>query len=101
MGQTERKMATGQMYDCETRLLFMEDGVKVPRWTSRGVSTVSKDAPIRCKHCHGAVRIHRQQVDHGPADHVEHRERVDSENCLGGSYFPAGGVHKMSSRPVS
>jgi hypothetical protein len=26
---------------------------------------------------------------------------VDSENCLGGSYFPTGGLHKMSSRPVS
>jgi hypothetical protein len=93
-------MATGQMYNCETRLLFMEDGVKVSRWTVRSVEKVSKDAATRCMHCHGAVRIHQQQVDHGPADHVEHLEREDSENCLGGHYFPAGGVHKMSSRPV-
>jgi hypothetical protein len=88
------------MYECETKVLFKEGDVKVSRWTARGVAKVSKGDAVRCRHCHGAVRIHRQNVEHGPADHVEHLEREDSENCLGGHYFPTGGIHKMSSRPV-
>lgn len=93
-------MATGQMYECETRVLFMDNGVKVPRWTVRRVATLTKNASIRCRHCHGEVQICRQTVAHGPEDHVRHTEREDSENCMGGHYFPPGGVHKLSSRPV-
>jgi hypothetical protein len=50
-------------------------------------------------HCQGEVRVHRQQVEHGPQDHVEHRSRKDSEGCKGGHYFQ--GMHRLSSRPVT
>ena len=90
------------MYHCEQKKLFMVDGVKVPRWVERDVagltSGASKDRSIRCMHCHGAVRVHLQQVDHGPADHVEHLHRQDSEHCRGGAYFK--GDHRESQMPV-
>lgn len=54
---------------------------------------------IRCIHCHGGVRLHQQQVQHGPQDHVEHLHKQDSEHCPGGHYF--GGEHRMSSQPVA
>jgi hypothetical protein len=61
-------------------------------------------AIIRCAHCHGVVKIHRQRVAHGPGDHVEHQARQDSEWCRGGVYFQMANrqshEHRMSMRPV-
>ena len=93
-------MATGKMYECEVKRPFKPNGVLEWRWVKKTVSAlVSGNYPdYRCMHCQGAVRVHKQQVDHGPADHVEHRRREDSENCLGGSYFK--GTHKLSDEPV-
>jgi len=54
---------------------------------------------LRCMHCHGAVRIHRQQVPHGPQDHVEHVLRQDSIHCLGGHYYDGTG-QRTSTQPV-
>jgi hypothetical protein len=36
---------------------------------------------FRCKDCHGRVRLHARHVAHGPAPHVEHRSKQDSEYC--------------------
>lgn len=87
-----------KMYDCEVKTPFMENGAKVQKWVTRPVKEASDAKPIRCAHCKGRVRIHRQQVEHGPADHVEHLSRGDSEHCLGGHYFK--GVHRESEAPV-
>lgn len=88
------------MTRCERKKLFLRDGVKVREWAEVAVSSLpSGEQPdIRCLHCHGRVRVHRQKVEHGPADHVEHLAHQDSENCKGGHYF--NGVHKMSLNPV-
>lgn len=90
------------MYDCEAKVLFLDKdtGKKVWRWERREVRTLGdrKDPDIRCMHCHGRVRIHRQQVEHGPMDHVEHLSRADSEHCRGGHYFH--GEHRLSQFPV-
>ncbi len=93
-------MATGKMYECEVKRPFKVNGVLEWRWVQKTVSAlVSGNYPdYRCMHCQGAVRVHKQQVDHGPADHVEHLRRADSENCLGGSYFK--GTHRRSDEPV-
>lgn len=94
-------MATGKMYDCDVKVLFKVDGKKEHRWMKRSVSDVAKASSkdgIRCTHCHGRVRIHKQKVAHGPADHVEHIEHDDSVNCLGGMHFC--GEHKASTTPV-
>ena len=85
------------MYDCDARVLFVANGAKVWRWES-AVTAIGDDRDVRCTHCHGAVRIHRQQVAHGPADHVEHLRRVDSEHCRGGHHFK--GEHRRSEQPV-
>lgn len=89
-----------QMYRCEKKTLYKLNGVREWRWKEREVrGLVSGRAPdIRCVHCQGAVQVHVQQVPEGPADHVEHLRREDSENCLGGAYFK--GVHKKSQFPV-
>lgn len=93
-------MPNDLMLRCEQRKEYkIKDGYEW-RWKEvavpEAVGAQSKD--IRCMHCHGAVRIHQQQVDHGPQDHVEHRLRQDSESCKGGVYFQ--GEHKISTQPV-
>ena len=84
------------MIKCERKALFKKEGNKVTGWTEATVSTIPDEDPpeVRCAYCHGAVRIHRQHVDHGPADHVEHLSRQDSEGCRAGFHFK--GVHQIS-----
>jgi hypothetical protein len=93
-------MAHDLMLNCEAKKLFMRDGVKVREWTIVPVSTLVSGASydIRCMHCHGAVKVHKRQVEHGPADHVEHRSRQDSERCKAGVHFQ--GDHRLSLNPV-
>jgi hypothetical protein len=89
------------MIVCEQRKQYKVANSYEWRWTKVAVSEIVglPAARIRCLHCHGAVRLHKQQVPHGPQDHVEHRSRADSEGCPGGHYFM--GIPRMSSRPVS
>lgn len=89
------------MKRCEQRKQFKRgNGEYEWIWTEVAVSdALGADAgDIRCLHCRGAVRLHRQLVPHGPEDHVEHRSRQDSEHCKGGSYFK--GEHRLSLEPV-
>lgn len=90
------------MIECDRRTLYKRNGERVWDWKRVKVadldpSVTSRD--IRCAHCHGKVRLHKQQVDHGPQDHVEHYSRQDSEGCRGGIYFQ--GTDRMSSNPVA
>ena len=88
------------MNNCEAKKLFLRNDKKVREWTVTPVSDLvsGSSADIRCMHCHGAVKVHRQQVSHGPTDHAEHRSKQDSKGCKGGIYFE--GVHQMSQNPV-
>lgn len=91
----------GEMYECELKRLFKQAGISSWRWVVVPVTSVAstpRDGGIRCRHCYGRVRVHKQHVPHGPADHVEHLRRRDSENCRGGHHFR--GVHRMSDEPV-
>jgi hypothetical protein len=89
------------MLRCERRAQCLVDGEKIWKWIEVDVGALpSGEQPgIRCVHCHGRVRVHKQNVEHGPRDHVEHLSRQDSENCLGGHHFK--GEHQMSSQPVT
>jgi hypothetical protein len=90
-----------QMYECEVKRPFKRNGVKTMEWTEVSVSSLGStpvQGGIRCRHCHGAVRVHKQRVPNGPADHVEHLMRQDSENCRGGVHFK--GTHRRSENPV-
>ena len=93
-------MSHSLMLECERKRLFSQKGKKTWKWVEVRVSTLTSDCSddIRCKYCHGQVRVHKQHVTHGPADHVQHRSRRDSENCRGGSYFR--GNHRISLNPV-
>lgn len=88
------------MTQCENRRKYKVNGAYEWRWKEVPVSELVNPSPqdIRCCHCHGAVRLHHQQVEHGPRDHAEHRSHQDSEGCRGGHFFQ--GVHRMSSDPV-
>lgn len=88
------------MTRCEIRTQYRVDGANEWRWKEVPVAEAigPGGSSIRCLHCHGAVRVHRQKVEHGPQDHVEHLSRLDSESCRGGHYFK--GEHRQSSQPV-
>jgi hypothetical protein len=94
-------MAHDKMTVCEQKKEFRtNNGGSEWRWVEVAASRVA-DVPrkrLRCTHCHGAVRLHRQQVPHGPQDHLEHLLKQDSEHCRGGHYF--AGEHRLSSQAV-
>jgi len=93
------------MLRCDVRRIYKlkqgDSTLKEPRWVTVNVKEIREDErgdDVRCMHCHGAVRIHKQQVEHGPQDHAEHQHREDSESCIGGYYFR--GNHKRSKHPI-
>lgn len=88
------------MLRCEERREYVVNDGREWRWKEVPVSQALDAAPdnIRCMHCHGAVRVHRQRDPAGPQDHVEHKLRQDSEGCRGGIYFD--GHHRRSGAPV-
>ena len=93
-------MSHDLMTRCQQRRQFVVGDKTEWRWKDVAVSEAigASAQSIRCGHCHGAVRIHRQGVEHGPQDHVEHLSRQDSEYCRGGFYFK--GEHRLSVHPV-
>lgn len=93
-------MSRDEMTQCEQKKQFIIGDKRVWKWVPVPVSKLFDASPehIRCAHCHGAVRVHKQQVENGPQDHVEHKSRQDSERCKGGHYFQ--GEHEISSQPV-
>lgn len=95
-------MATGKMYECGVNILVQsDDGKRARHWISRKVRLVDDGAEIRCTHCHGEVRIHRQRQKDGPQDHVEHRSGDDARHCRGGAEFRGTDEeHRMSPTPV-
>jgi hypothetical protein len=96
--------ATEKIYTCEVKKLFLRNGEKVWNWVVAEVADAIRGevTQFRCKDCHGAVRLHGKHVKHGPAPHVEHKSRQDSEYCPSGMYFRQhpGRVPKLSNMPV-
>ena len=93
-----------RIYECEVKKLFRRGEQKVWEWKKMSVATALADGAteFRCKDCHGAVKMHRKHVPHGPAPHIEHRHRQDSEYCIAGMYFRQnpGREHRLSRMPV-
>jgi hypothetical protein len=104
MQQEEHVASVEKIYTCEVKRLFVRNGNKVWDWKVVNVGDAIRDGDtvFRCKDCHGAVRLHGRHVAHGPAPHVEHRSRQDSEYCPAGMYFRQhpGRLPKLSSTPV-
>ena len=98
------KESSEKIYTCEAKKLFKVDGEKVWKWVTMNVADAIRDevAQFRCNECHGAVRLHRKKVEHGPEPHVEHKVHHDSEWCKSGMHFKrnAGREHRLSETPV-
>jgi hypothetical protein len=93
-----------KIYHCEVKKLFSRNGKKLWEWTPVPVADAiaACATQFRCQDCHGAVKLLNKNVEHGPAPHVVHRSRQDTEYCPAGIYFRLnpGRVPKMSSMPV-
>ena len=88
------------MTTCEQKKQFMLKREREWLWIKIPVSLVGTSyEAIRCMYCHGAVRIHRRSVDHGPEDHVKHLLHQDSENCQGDNIYVQG-KRRLSLQPV-
>jgi hypothetical protein len=92
------------MFECERKAVFVDksDPNNVTKrksgWVVSPVLGIPKGTEIRCMHCRGSVKIHRQKQVQGIRDHVEHREHEDSENCKAGIFFK--GIHRISNHSV-
>jgi hypothetical protein len=95
-------MGRDLMWDCEfykKRVDLNDTSKRIWEWTVAPVSGISDKDTIRCRHCHGPVRIHRKKKVNGPDDHVEHLEHEDTITCKGGYNFK-GPKHQMSKNPI-
>ena len=62
------------------------------------------DTEFRCKDCHGAVKLFKKRVPNGPASHVEHIHKPDSEYCPGSIFFQQatdGREPRLSETPIA
>jgi hypothetical protein len=53
--------------------------------------------------CGGAVKLFKRRSEDGPATHIEHKLKSDSEYCSAGMYFlkaTDGRLARLSSTPV-
>jgi len=70
-------MPNDLMKECQKKRLFIRNSKRIFDWVPVEVSSLESGnaGDIRCRHCYGQVRVHKQKASHGPADHVEHRSR--------------------------
>jgi hypothetical protein len=97
-------MSEEKIYRCEVKKLFLRNTQKTWEWVEVAVADAIQDGATqyRCKDCHGAVRLHGKHIADGPAPHVEHRSRQDSEYCPAGMYFrrQPGRESRLSATPI-
>jgi hypothetical protein len=79
-------MSEVKIYECEVERIKIVDKKRVPFWKVKSVRDAidDSDTRFRCKDCHGEVKLFRKHVVNGPAPHVEHKVRQDSEYCPSG-----------------
>ena len=97
-----------KIYECEVkrrRRTTTSNGYEA-FWKVKSVQEAldDNDTEFRCKDCHGAVKLFKKRVANGPASHVEHIHKPDSEYCPAGMYFRAatdGREPRLSESPVA
>ena len=95
-----------KIYECEVkRRRVKEGGGYEPFWKVKpvAVALVDNDTEFRCMNCGGAVKVFKRRSDDGPATHIEHKLKGDSEYCSAGMYFlkaTDGRLARLSSTPV-
>lgn len=99
-------MERERFYECEVkRRRIKVTGGYEPFWKVKSVEEAlgDNDTEFRCQYCGGAVKIFRRRSREGPAAHVEHKLKSDSEYCAGGITFlnaTDGRSARQSSSPV-
>ena len=64
---------------------------------------VDQDTEFRCMSCSGPVKLFKRRTGDGPAAHLEHKLKSDSEHCAAGMHFlkaTDGREARMSQAPV-
>jgi len=95
-----------KLFTCEVkRRRVRATGGYEPFWKVKNVqeALVDGDTEFRCKDCHGALKVNKRNVANGPAPHVVHRLKRDSEYCTAGFYFSEstdGREPRISCEPV-
>ena len=100
--------AAEKIYECEVkrrRVRATGSGYE-PFWKTKTLveALVDGDTEFRCKDFHGAVKLHKRNLPTGPAVHVAHKLRNDSEYCASGAYFlyaTDGRAARLSGTPVA
>jgi cytochrome c2 len=90
-------MPDESMTRCETKRLYKTDAGKEWRWIEIAVADIPSGAEnlIRCTHCHGAIKLHKEKGETGPPHLAKHKARADADNCKNGR----GG--SRSSKPIT
>jgi hypothetical protein len=92
--------------DCEVkRRRVRAGGGYEPFWKIKTIAdaVADNDTEFRCKSCGGAVKLVKRRSPEGPALHIEHKHKADSEYCRDGIHFlkaTDGRQPRMSSTPV-
>lgn len=99
---TERE----RFYECEVkRRRIRAAGGYEPFWKVKKIEEAleDNDTEFRCQFCGGPVKVFRRRTKEGPASHIEHKLKSDSEYCSAGFYFlkaTDGRQARQSSSPV-
>jgi hypothetical protein len=95
-----------RFYECEVkRLRVRAAGGYEPFWKVKAIDVAleDNDTEFRCMSCNGPVKLFKRRSDDGPATHIEHKLKSDSEYCSAGLYFlkaTDGRVARLSASPV-
>ena len=95
-----------KFYECEVkRRRVRAAGGYEPFWKVKTIAEAleDNDTEFRCKSCGGAVKLFKRRSEDGPAAHIEHKLKSDSEYCAEGMYFlkaTDGRQPRQSSSPV-
>lgn len=79
-----------KFYECEVkRRRVRATGGYEPFWKVKAIAVAleDNDTEFRCKDCGGALKLFKQRTEDGPASHIEHKLKSDSEYCLAGMHF--------------
>ncbi len=76
-----------------------------PFWKVKSIAEAleDNDTEFRCKDCGGAVKVVKRRSETGPALHIEHKLKADSEYCAAGLHFlkaTDGRLARPSGTPV-
>jgi hypothetical protein len=79
-----------KFYECEVkRRRIKASGGYESFWKVKPIAVAleDNDTEFRCMSCGGAVKLFKRRSEEGPATHIEHKLKTDSEYCAAGMYF--------------